>query len=301
MASGTLVLLNRKAGALRGSDFAVEVEERLAEGSGDIEVAAADGPELVQRLKERLVHRRPAKVIVGGGDGTVSAVAAVLCDTEVALGILPLGTLNLFARSLAMPLDLDASLAALANASERKVDLGEANGRVFTHHLSIGLQPQVVAVRENMEYRSRIGKLLATLRALATVLQRPPRMRIRAEIDGAPIDVVTPALIVSNNVYGADHLPYADALDEGVLGIYTCLPRSRAELAQLTFDAMLGRWRENGQVAMTQAMSVVIERRGAPRRPIAATVDGELTSFTNPISVYIRPLALTVLMPTATE
>lgn len=301
MASGTLVLLNRKAGGLRAGDFAAEVAARLADRWEDVEVAAADGPELAQRLRERLAHRRPARVIVGGGDGTVSAVAAMLSDSGVALGILPLGTMNLFARSLGMPLDLDASLSALASANERKVDVGEANGRVFTHHLSIGLQPRMVAVRETIEYRSRLGKLMATARALVRVLQRPPRMRLRAEIDGRAVALVTPALIVSNNVYGADHLPYADVLDEGVLGIYMCRPRSRADLAQLTFDAMLGRWRENGQVAMTRAKSVVIERRGAPRRPIAATVDGELASFTNPISVSIRPLALTVLVPTRTE
>jgi diacylglycerol kinase family enzyme len=232
-----------------------------------------------------------------GGDGTVSGMAAALCGTDIAMGILPLGTMNLFARSVGMPLDLDEGLAALAGAKTRKIDLGEVNGRVFTHHVSMGLQPRLVAMREKSDYGSRAGKIFATFRALLTIMRQPPRLQVRMTLEGKDFDVETPALVVSNNMFGPAHLPYADALDQGVLGIYICTSHSPADVAQVTLEALLGSWHARDRIKTLSARAITVERRSRRRRRIVATVDGELVTFDGAIEMKIRPGCLTVLAP----
>jgi diacylglycerol kinase family enzyme len=298
MAKGVFVLLNSGAGALQGGfDAALgKIEEALAQAGYEVEIAAAAGGELQRCLDDRLLRTPPDAVIVGGGDGTVSSTAATLCESGIALGVLPLGTMNLFARSLGMPMELDAALTALATAKRRKIDLGEVNGRLFTHHVSMGLHSRLVAMREQSSYGSRAGKMLATLRALLAVMQRPPRLVLRATVDGTVLDIKTPALVVSNNVFGSDHLPYADALDQGVLGIYILTSRRPADVAQVTLEALLGTWQADGRLRTLTAKSVTVEGRGRSAR-ISASVDGELETFRGPIELAIRPACLEVLVP----
>ena len=299
MAKGVFVLLNSGAGALRGVDgeaVVARIEQTLAANGREVEVVTAPGGELQGRLDDRLSRNPPDTVIVGGGDGTVSGTAAALCDTGIMLGVLPLGTMNLFARSLRMPLDLDKALAALATASPRTVDLGEVNGRIFAHHVSMGLQPLLVAVRERADYGSRVGKIFATFRAWLRILNRPPRLTVRMTLDGAAYDITTPALVVSNNLFGPDHLPYADALDQGVLGIYICTSHRPLDVAQVTLEALLGSWHAGERVTTLTTTSVTVERRSRRRR-IVATVDGELVTFDGPIEITIRPGCLVALVP----
>jgi diacylglycerol kinase family enzyme len=302
MAKRVFVLLNSGAGTLRDGDgeaVVASIEEALTTAGHQVEVAMVPGDGLQGRLDDRLSRDPPEAVIVGGGDGTVSSMAAALCDTGIALGVLPLGTMNLFARSLGMPLDLEKALAVLATAKVRKVDMGEVNGRLFTHHVSMGLQPRLVAMREKANYGSRAGKILATLRALLTVMMRPPRLMVRVTLEGSAFDLTTPALVVSNNLFGPDHLPYADALDQGILGIYICTSLRPADVAQVTVEALLGQWYAGDRVQTLTAKSMTVERRSRRRRRIVATVDGELVTFEGAVEMKIRPGCLTVLAPAA--
>lgn len=300
--ANVFVLLNSGAGTLRDGDgdaVVSRIEEALTAAGDTVEVVTAPGGELHSRLDERMSRDRPDTVIVGGGDGTVSGMAAALCETDIAMGILPLGTMNLFARSVGMPLDLDEALAALAGARTRSIDLGEVNGRIFTHHVSLGLQPRLVAMREKADYGSRVGKIFATFRALLTIMRRPPRLQVRVTLEGEVFDLQTPALVVSNNLFGPDHLPYADALDGGVLGIYICTSHHPADVAQATLEALLGSWHARDRVKTLSARSITVERRSRRRRRIVATVDGELVTFDGAIEMKIRPGCLTVLAPEA--
>lgn len=300
MPRSVFVLLNSGAGSLRGADGEAvvgKIDEALAAAGHRVEVVMAPGSELQGRLDARLARDPPEAVIVGGGDGTVSSTAAALCDTGIALGVLPLGTMNLFARSLGMPLDLDAALAALAGAATRRVDLGEVNGRIFTHHVSMGLQPRLVAMREKMTYGSRFGKILATCRALLTVINSPPRLLVRLTLQDETFDLATPALVVSNNLFGPDHLPYADALDQGILGIYICTSHRPADVLHVTLEALLGHWHARERVKTLTSTKLTVERRSRRRRRIVATVDGELVTFEGAIEMKIRPGCLAVLAP----
>src|SRR6185503_16647759 len=95
-------------------------------------------------------------VVIGGGDGTVSAAADRAVRHGKPIGVLPLGTLNHFARDLGMPPDLRDAVRAIATGVVREVDVGEVNGRVFVNNSSIGVYPTVV--RDRDEQRLRFGR-----------------------------------------------------------------------------------------------------------------------------------------------
>ena len=102
-----------------------------------------------------LAERGDELLIVGGGDGTISAAASALVGTETRLGILPLGTLNHFARDLGIPTDLDEAAKLIAAGAERRVDVAEMNGRIFINNSAIGLYPLMVVDRDVQRKRLR--------------------------------------------------------------------------------------------------------------------------------------------------
>src|SRR5207248_6027529 len=110
-----------------------------------------------------LAERGDPLVIVGGGDGTVAAAAAALAATETLLGILPLGTLNHFARDLGLPLNINEAVRLIASGPERRVDVAEMNGRIFINNSAIGLYPLMVIDRDLQRMRLGRSKRLAII------------------------------------------------------------------------------------------------------------------------------------------
>jgi diacylglycerol kinase family enzyme len=184
-------------------------------------------------------------VVVGGGDGTVSAAASAAAQSGLALGILPLGTMNLFARSLAIPLDMREAAEALAAGRVSAVDIGEVNGRFFIHHVTLGLHPRMIRIRERLSYGSRLGKIWATIQAWWMAVRQPPRLEARIRADDQHFSRRTAAILVSNNPWGEGHLPYADDLRQGRLGLYVTTSRRWQDLLQLTARMTLGEIAEN--------------------------------------------------------
>src|SRR5689334_18856536 len=121
------VLLNRGGGAVAADpEIADKVRDALARANIDAEIELVAGGECGVRCRA-IAERGDPLLIVGGGDGTISAAASALAGTETRLGILPLGTLNHFARDLGVPNDLGEATKLIATNSERRVDVAEMN------------------------------------------------------------------------------------------------------------------------------------------------------------------------------
>jgi diacylglycerol kinase family enzyme len=221
------------------------------------------------------------------------------------MGILPMGTMNLMAKALGMSADLGEALAQLESAEARDVDAARAGERLFLHHVSFGIQPRIVRIRERLGYNSRLTKMLAGLRALLSVLLRPKASRLRLEIDGRPREIKAPALIVSNNIYEDSAWLKQAQLDEGLLGIYALQPMSRLALLGLARDLLRGRWRDNLNVSEEHGRSVTIginrRRFGRLRRRIWASIDGELSLLDLPLRITSEPGAVRMLVPRPKE
>ena len=97
---------------------------------------------------------------VAGGDGTISVAVGVLAGTGIPLGLLPMGTLNHFAKDLGLPLEVDAAAGIIAAGRTRTVDVAELNGRVFVNNSSVSLYPFMVERRDAHQHRNRVGKCL---------------------------------------------------------------------------------------------------------------------------------------------
>lgn len=296
-----VAVLNRHSGGFAEVDLDTLVAHmrRVLTGAGhSLVVNVCEGEEVVAALCD--AARDPAcdVVLAGGGDGTASAAAGALQESDKALAVLPAGTMNLFARSIGIPLDFEAAIAGFANARRRRVDMASANGRPFVHQYSIGLHPQLLRLRSHVRYRSRQGKMLASTRAALVTLLQPPRLRVALSLSGKELVRVTSGLSVTNNLFGEGHLPYADMPDKGMLGIYITRARRRRDLALALLYIAIGRWRRNEQVEIHSSDSVHIRIR-TRKGHFKCAIDGELGELERETTVRIHPAALGVLVPNA--
>src|SRR5947209_553251 len=157
------VLLNRGGGAvLADPQIADAVARALCDAGIDTEVELVSGGDCAVRC-HGIAERGDELLVVGGGDGTISAAASALVGTETLLGILPLGTLNHFARDLGIPTKLEEAARLISRRTERRVDIAEMNGRVFINNSAIGLYPLMIIDRDLQRRRFGRSKRLAML------------------------------------------------------------------------------------------------------------------------------------------
>lgn len=235
-------------------------------------------------------------MIAGGGDGTISAAAALAWRRGMPLGIVPAGTMNLFARSLHIPLDIDAALEALARGHVARVDIGTANGHPFVHQFSVGLHPRLLRFRNAYAFASRLGKIRASIRAAVGVVLDPPRFRAVYELDGTRYEARVSAISVSNNVFGPTSLPYADRVDAGVLGVYVSRALTPMQVARLIFDILARRRRLNQTLKERTARRVRLHFP-ALRHNARCVIDGEMLPLERDVVIDIHEGALSVIRP----
>jgi diacylglycerol kinase family enzyme len=292
-----ILVLNRDAGTLRDVDADKAAEELAAifrERGHEIAVELHAGGGAVEAVRRACREARADALIVGGGDGTVSAAAAAAAECGATLGILPLGTMNLFARSLGIPLEMKAAATALASARPACVDIGEVNGRFFVHHVALGLHAEVVRTRDRMTFDSRLGKIRASFRAWWMVVREPPRLDAEIRVGARTFRRRTAAILVSNNPLGEGHLPYADDPSEGALGLYVVKSRRLPDLITLALRLAVGALSRTPQLDQWRAEEVEIV---LPEARVKASVDGEAVSLETPIRCSSRKQGLSVLRP----
>ncbi|HSR65413.1 MAG TPA: diacylglycerol kinase family protein [Xanthomonadaceae bacterium] len=289
------VLLNAQAGSDHTPPDADAVRAAFA-GHGLRAAVLACTPEhaLDGRLREALAAR-PQVLVAAGGDGTVGAVAAQALAHGLPFGVLPLGTLNHFARELGLPLELDQAVAVVAARRLRTVDVGEVNGEVFLNNASIGLYPQVVAKREYEQRHFARGKWSAMFRAAWRVLRHPEAYEIALDLEGREERRRTPAIFIGNNPYVLEgpRMGHRERLDAGVLGVVVMRPRSRLGWCWLALRALCGRLSANDM----EVHEVPAFRLEAHDGALPVARDGEAHPLRPPLRFASRPRALRVCVP----
>jgi diacylglycerol kinase family enzyme len=251
-----------------------------------------------QRALEQAAGGALDAIVVGGGDGTVRTVAGVLAGTGVPLGILPLGTLNHFARDLGIPQDLEAAVAVIATGSARAIDVAEVNGEVFINNSSIGIYPYMVLDRERRRATEGRPKWSAMLLAFLRMLRHFPRRRLRVITEGWAQPYRTPCLFIGNNQYSTQlfELGRRQRLDAGELWLYIAKQRRPLAFLLLALRAAMGRL-DGAEDLETLQVGTAEIRTYASRLPVA--LDGEVETLRPPLRYRARPGALRVLTPSS--
>jgi diacylglycerol kinase family enzyme len=243
-----------------------------------------------------VAREHPPLIVAAGGDGTINAVASALVGATTALGVIPCGTLNHFARDLGIPLDHTEAVLATLRGRAREIDVGEVNGRLFLNNSSIGLYPAMVHRRTKQQRRLGRGKWQAMLWAAHTVLRSHPFMDVMLELDGKNFVRRTPFVFIGNNVYemqGFD-IGRRACLDAGVLSVYVTHRGRRLGLLALVLRALFGRLEQSRDFEAATATELRIETRH--KRLLVAT-DGEVAALDLPLQYRTRSRSLRVVAP----
>ena len=294
--SSIAIVLNAAAGGLTArADVETELRDLFRAVGRDVEIVTLrPGQNPAAAAREARSHADI--VVAAGGDGTVSGVAAGIVDSPAALGVLPLGTLNHFAKDVHIPLDRREAVAVIAAGHTGTVDVGTVNDRIFINNSSIGVYPDIVQEREALRQRGH-RKWPAMAIATIRVIRRHPGMTVRIEVEAQVRDWRTPFVVVGNNEYAIDGLRVGarTRLDAGLLFVYVS-PRARTrDLPLLLAKALAGRASRSGAFEIIATTAATIDTRRARYIPVAT--DGEVVTLRTPLLFRSRPGALRVVLP----
>jgi diacylglycerol kinase family enzyme len=284
-----------------GGSATPDVEDRLKaafDGLGvDPQVRLVEPGELDRHCADAAREAGVDALVAAGGDGTIGTAAAAVADTGMALGILPMGTLNHFARDAGIPLDLRAAAEAIAGGHTRQVDLAEVNGRIFINNSAVGLYPRMVRRREAQQEHLGRGKRLAMLVASFRTLRHFSSDRLTIRVEGRQEPIETPLLFVGNNRYSMSlmGLGTRETIDRGELCLYAPLAKSRLRFFSVAARAILGRTdRQSDFISLDGIAAAEIHSR-RPRLMVAT--DGEVQTMETPLRYRIRAGALKLIVP----
>ena len=296
------VVMNSKAGALVGGspdETAQRIEQLFVAAGAAAKVVVAAGPDLEEAIR-RFRDSDLDAVIVAGGDGSVATAAKAMAGSSKPLGVLPIGTFNLFARDLQVPLKLEQAVPALAGGHAQQVDTAEVNGKLFLCNSVMGLMPSLVDARESIRGKSLPQRLWDMGAAVGRLVRRYPRLTVTVDLGKGPQTITVRSLAVTCGPYqeklGA--LPRRPRLDTGRLALYQVGHRGRLGMIWLIFSLVLGHWKESTAVSEWAAPQLTIAGRGAS---IQVVNDGELLRLALPLHYRIHPNELVVLAPVPHE
>jgi YegS/Rv2252/BmrU family lipid kinase len=235
-------------------------------------------------------------VVICGGDGTVMACLGALAGTGLPVAIIPLGSGNLLARNLGIPLGLDDALSAAVNGADRRIDLGRVGDQPFAVMAGMGFDAAMMA--DTTEGMKRFAGWPAYVASALRHL-RDPVMRVRLRIDGGPPLSRSARTVLVGNVGqlegGLELLPDA-AADDGVLDVVIVAPRTLRDWLRVAYRIVRRPHTHDRHLERFRGQAISIEAdRVAPGQ-----MDGEVIADGRRIDAHVEPGALIVRVPQST-
>jgi diacylglycerol kinase family enzyme len=254
------------------------------------------GPAL-QNLKKEGV------VLLGGGDGTFMYAAKDFLDAPGRLGILPMGTMNLLARDLKIPVDFKEALKAYAQGTTTKtIDVAMVNDRPFLCFAAMGIVPETAKLREEKREENDLVLIPRLAMFVFPKLDPSQHRTYRLRLSGnRKRNLRASALVISNNLLQEEGTPHAHAfakksLHSGILGLYSFAPRSFWDKLRLMLRIKIGHWKDEPMVVERTAVRAELISR---RRKESISLDGEPMDLVPPLAFSLQPGALTLCVPAA--
>ena len=299
-ASALLFIINAASGRNNPDATRRLIEDALRAEGRTAELLYAQPGDLahVARQAAATASAHHTAIVAVGGDGTINAVAQAAYAGGCAIGVVPQGTFNYFARTHGISTDAAAALQALLQATPVPVQVGLINDQVFLVNASVGLYPELLQDRE--AYKARFGRsrVVAFAAALVTLLGRHRQLQLRIERSASVREVTTPTLFVGNNRLQLEQvgLPEAQALDEGCIAAVMLRPIGSLSMLWLLFRGAFGGLGEENTVESFKFHRMIVTPRPAlGRRKVKIAFDGEVSRMTAPIEFRVAPKPLFLL------
>ncbi|GAC1646478.1 MAG: hypothetical protein NVS4B8_18690 [Herpetosiphon sp.] len=291
-------MINPEAGGSKRGNQLERLKTLINASMPEARIELLTGKEHVQDQARAACKTGADVLAVAGGDGTINEVVQVLVGTKVALGIIPFGTLNHFARALMIPPQLDAAVALLANGNARPVDVGQVNERYFVNNASLGLYPQLVELREHQAHVTsrpvRWGKALWRLMRTA----KPIKLGLQGH--ERTLEEELWLLFVGNNQYRLD--PFAPGqrphLDQHMLDVVLVGSGRRMRLLSLFLALAAARWQDQ---PLARLATAEFDVELLDDSSCVVAFDGEALEMHSPIRFRSLKDDLHVIAPTTPE
>lgn len=288
-------ILNGSANSNKAEAYCNEIARHFRSKGCEAKVHIARNGNEIPHLARTAVAQGATIVVAGGGDGTISAVASELVNTQTALGVIPMGTLNHFAKDLGVPLDIERAIDSIIVGETARVDVGSVNGHSFLNNASVGIYPKLVTHREHMQARG-MAKWTAFAAALFRALRSyaPQAVTIDSGKLGKVVENV-PFVFIGNNQYEISGLQIGQRsrMDSGQLWVYRGAAATRLEIALLAVKSLGGDPAASGLKIFSTEHFTLGTAQARPR----VAIDGEVMNLEAPLDFRILKSALAVVVP----
>ena len=231
-------------------------------------------------------------IVIGGGDGTLSAAASGVMQAKRPLGILPTGTANDLARTLAIPEDLDEALRVIGKGHTRAIDIGSVNGTLFFNVASIGLSAEL-AQELTADLKRRVGKLGYAVAAIRVLARARPFLARIVTADRDLRSFTLQVAVGNGRFYGGGNIvTQTAAIDDGCLDLYSLEFLHAWRLVLLLRAFRRGEHTAHREVRDLHGQAFEIQTR----RPRAVNADGEIVTHT-PAVFQVLPKAIEIIVP----
>jgi YegS/Rv2252/BmrU family lipid kinase len=295
MGSIVTVIVNKSAGTDNKQGIEKTLGDSFRSAGIEVQVISTQSGTAIREAVQHAMQNSPRAIVAGGGDGTINAVATLLVGTDIPLGVLPLGTLNHFAKDLKIPLDLRAAVRSVISGHTVSVDVGEVNGHYFLNNSSLGIYPRIVRDRAQQQRAGR-RKWVAFFWAVLAVLRRHSFLNVGLVIDGREHIRRTPFVFIGNNEYQMEgfNIGTRSCLNAGQLSAYTVRHEGRGGLLMLALRALLGQLHQLKDFDAFGARELVV---ASQHHHMHVAIDGEVLMMDTPLHYRVRPGALRVIVP----
>lgn len=295
----TRLIINPRAGRGRGRRYARRIRRYLERSGCTVHPSFSRAPGDVEAQTREACREGYRHVVIVGGDGTVHEAAngVLSCAGQAALGLIPLGTGNDFAKAVGLPLDWRKACAAvadrIASGQSRRIDAGRCNDFFFANGVGIGLDAAVTLTSEKMKW---LPGSVAYVLALITVMVRGiPAARARIECDDEVRHAAISMAVACNGSWlgGVFCIAPRARNDDGVLQIVVAGPLTRRRILRLAPSVIRGTHEGAPEATFTDCRSFRIRLE----RPRPVESDGEIRyQAATDLDIEILPNALRLLV-----
>jgi YegS/Rv2252/BmrU family lipid kinase len=290
--TSVVIIVNPAAGNV---DSSSDWQKRLESVIGDCPIRITSHPGEAEALARHAVDEGFSRVVAAGGDGTVNQVANGIAGSSAALGLLPVGSVNVFAMELGLPSqDLKQCWDIICSSEVRLMDLPSANGKYFVQLAGVGLDAQVVK-ETSLTLKRSFGPLSYLISAAHIAARQPPKLFI--ESDDAPVHEASFVLIGNGRLYGGPFPFFKHAvLDDGLFDVVVFKRLGYLEIVKYLQDVVFSSDIRVPEVEYFQTQRLRI----TSDQDVPLEIDGELAGNC-PVDFQIREKAFRVLAPPSSE